>query len=145
MRCANHDSQCVFIVTDVRARSAGFLVERPGRNAPGCGYVLVENAIAALAVPGGHHRAVHNTWWWASPGRTARLSSGEWIAEELPGGDEGKCYRSPGRATLKLGVPPSVLMIEGDEQLAPIEAGISKPGRWRAWSVSPVPTWCFTP
>ena len=50
----------------------------------------------------------------------------EWIAEELPAGM--KCYRSPKSYNSQLGVPLSVLMIEGDEQLALIEAGISKPG-----------------
>lgn len=39
-----------------------------------------------------------------------------------------KCYRSPKSYNSQLGVPLSVLMIEGDEQLALIEAGISKPG-----------------
>ena len=48
------------------------------------------------------------------------------IAEELPAGM--KCYRSPKSYNSQLGVPLSVLMIEGDEQLALIEAGISKPG-----------------
>ena len=47
-------------------------------------------------------------------------------AEELPAGM--KCYRSPKSYNSQLGVPLSVLMIEGDEQLALIEAGISKPG-----------------
>ncbi len=50
----------------------------------------------------------------------------EWIAQQLPEGI--KYYRSPKSYNSQLGVPLSLLMIEGDEQLALIEAGISKPG-----------------
>ena len=50
----------------------------------------------------------------------------EWIAEELPAGM--KYYRSPKSYNSQLGVPLSVLMLEGDEELAIFEAGISKPG-----------------
>ena len=39
-----------------------------------------------------------------------------------------KCYRSPKSYNSQLGVPLSVLMLEGDERLAIFEAGISKPG-----------------
>ncbi|MDE7123749.1 MAG: alanine racemase, partial [Alistipes sp.] len=50
----------------------------------------------------------------------------EWIAEELPSGV--KCCRSPKSYNSQLGVPLSVLMLEGDERLAVFEAGISRPG-----------------
>ncbi len=68
-------------------------------------------------------RSSGERWFTGSNGKTVIK---EWIAEELPAGM--KCYRSPKSYNSQLGVPLSVLMIEGDEQLALIEAGISKPG-----------------
>ena len=64
-------------------------------------------------------------------GQLAKLFVGktvikEWIAEELPAGM--KCYRSPKSYNSQLGVPLSVLMIEGDEELALIEQKMSQLG-----------------
>ena len=56
----------------------------------------------------------------------------EWIAEEVPSGV--RCYRSPKSYNSQLGVPLSLLMTEGDEELLLVEAGISQPGRWSGWS-----------
>ncbi len=62
----------------------------------------------------------------------------EWIAEELPEGM--KYYRSPKSYNSQLGVPLSVLMLEGDEELAIFEAGISKPGEMGGSNASSAPT-----
>ena len=50
----------------------------------------------------------------------------EWIAQQIPAGV--KYFRSPKSYNSQLGVALSLLMIEGDEELALIEAGISCPG-----------------
>ena len=53
---ANHDSHA--FVPQMYARGVrAFLVERPLEALPECGYVLVENAIAALQCLAAYHRA----------------------------------------------------------------------------------------
>ncbi len=122
---ANHDSHA--FVPQMYARGVrAFLVERPLEALPECGYVLVENAIAALQCLAAYHRAQFRGTVVGITGSNGKTVIKEWIAEELPAGM--KCYRSPKSYNSQLGVPLSVLMIEGDEQLALIEAGISKPG-----------------
>ena len=139
---ANHDSHA--FVAQMYARGVrAFMVERPLEALPECGYVVVENAIAALQCLAAYHRAQFRGTVVGITGSNGKTVIKEWIAEELPAGM--KCYRSPKSYNSQLGVPLSVLMIEGDEQLALIEAGISKPGRWRGWSASSVPTWWFSP
>ena len=50
----------------------------------------------------------------------------EWIAQTAPDGV--KLFRSPRSYNSQLGAALSLLMIEGDERFALIEAGISQPG-----------------
>ena len=122
---ANHDSHA--FVAQMYARGVrAFMVERPLEALPECGYVVVENAIAALQCLAAYHRAQFRGTVVGITGSNGKTVIKEWIAEELPAGM--KCYRSPKSYNSQLGVPLSVLMIEGDEQLALIEAGISKPG-----------------
>ena len=122
---ANHDSHD--FIPQMYARGVrAFLVERPVEAMPGCGYLLVRNAIAALQSLAAYHRARFKGTVVGITGSNGKTVIKEWIAEELPAGM--KCYRSPKSYNSQLGVPLSVLMIEGDEQLALIEAGISKPG-----------------
>lgn len=122
---ANHDSHD--FIPQMYARGVrAFLVERPVEAMPGCGYLLVKNAIAALQSLAAYHRARFKGTVVGITGSNGKTVIKEWIAEELPAGM--KCYRSPKSYNSQLGVPLSVLMIEGDEQLALIEAGISKPG-----------------
>ncbi|HIY69671.1 MAG TPA: alanine racemase [Candidatus Alistipes intestinigallinarum] len=122
---ANHDSHR--FLSEMYARGVrAFLVERPVEAMPECGYVVVKNAIAALQSLAAFHRARFKGTVVGITGSNGKTVIKEWIAEELPAGM--KCYRSPKSYNSQLGVPLSVLMIEGDEQLALIEAGISKPG-----------------
>ena len=122
---ANHDSHDYIAQMYARGVRA-FLTERRGEALPGCGYVVVGNAIAALQCLAAYHRAQFKGTVVGITGSNGKTVIKEWIAEELPAGM--KCYRSPKSYNSQLGVPLSVLMIEGDEQLALIEAGISKPG-----------------
>lgn len=127
MRGANHDSHA--FVAQMRGRGVrAFLVERDveaGGDSP-CGYVRVENAIDALQRLAAHHRAQFKGKVVGITGSNGKTVIKEWIVEELPDGM--KYYRSPKSYNSQLGVPLSVLMLEGDEQLAIFEAGISKPG-----------------
>ena len=125
MRGANHDSHDY--IREMCGRGVrAFLVERPVEPAEGCGYVVVENAIDALQSLAAYHRARFRGTVVGITGSNGKTVIKEWLAEELPAGM--KCYRSPKSYNSQLGVPLSVLMLEGDEQLAIFEAGISKPG-----------------
>lgn len=125
MRGANHDSHD--FVAQMRDRGVrAFLAEREIPAAEGCGCVVVENAIDALQRLAAHHRAQFRGTVVGITGSNGKTVIKEWIAEELPRGM--KFYRSPKSYNSQLGVPLSVLMLEGDEQLAIFEAGISRPG-----------------
>ena len=86
----------------------------------------VDNAIEALQRLAAYHRAQFRGTVVGITGSNGKTVIKEWIAEELPEGM--KYYRSPKSYNSQLGVPLSVLMLEGDEELAIFEAGISKPG-----------------
>lgn len=125
MHGANHDSHD--FIPRMRERGVrAFLVERDVDDIPGCGYVRVGNAIEALQRMAAYHRQQFAGTVVGITGSNGKTVIKEWIAEELP--EDMKYYRSPKSYNSQLGVPLSVLMIEGDEQLAIIEAGISKPG-----------------
>mgnify|MGYP000330776837 CR=1 FL=1 len=128
MRGANHDSHDFIAGMQSRGVRA-FLVER-GVEASSCtgecGFVQVDNAIEALQRLAAYHRAQFRGTGVGITGSNGKTVIKEWIAEELPAGM--KCYRSPKSYNSQLGVPLSVLMLEGDEELAIFEAGISKPG-----------------
>ena len=125
MRGANHDSHG--FVAQMSARGVrAFLVERDVECPAGCGFVRVDNAIDALQRLAAHYRAQFKGTVVGITGSNGKTVIKEWIAEELPAGM--KYYRSPKSYNSQLGVPLSVLMLEGDEELAVFEAGISKPG-----------------
>lgn len=127
MHGANHDSHD-FIEQMIRRGVRAFLVEREVtvKGSEKCGFVVVANAIDALQSLAAHYRAQFKGKVVGITGSNGKTVIKEWIAEELPKGV--KCYRSPKSYNSQLGVPLSVLMLEGDEELAIIEAGISEPG-----------------
>ncbi|MEG1701008.1 MAG: alanine racemase [Alistipes sp.] len=127
MSGANHDSHDFIHQMQARGVKA-FLVERevPTSVAADCGFVRVGNAIEALQALAAHHRAQFHGTVVGITGSNGKTVIKEWIAEELPVGM--KHYRSPKSYNSQLGVALSVLMLEGDEQLAIFEAGISMPG-----------------
>lgn len=125
MRGANHDSHDY--IPEMRSRGVrAFLVERDTEELPGCGYVHVDNAIEALQRLAAYHRAQFRGTVVGIAGSNGKTVIKEWIVEKLPAGT--KVCRSPKSYNSQLGVPLSVLMIEGGEDLAIIEAGISQPG-----------------
>ena len=125
LRGANHDSHR--FIRDMYDRGVrAFLVEHEVEPLPGCGYAVVENAIGALQSLAAYHRAQFRGTVVGITGSNGKTVIKEWIAEELPAGM--KFYRSPKSYNSQLGVPLSVLMLEGAEELAIFEAGISEPG-----------------
>ena len=118
MRGANHDSHG--FVAQMSARGVrAFLVERDVECPAGCGFVRVDNAIDALQRLAAHYRAQFKGTVVGITGSNGKTVIKEWIAEELPAGM--KYYRSPKSYNSQLGVPLSVLMLEGDEELAVFE------------------------
>ncbi|MDE5730789.1 MAG: alanine racemase [Alistipes sp.] len=125
MRGANHDSHA-FVAQMVRRGVRAFLTEREVELPDGCGCVVVEHAIEALQRLAAHHRAQFGGCVVGIAGSNGKTVVKEWIAGQLP--PDVKCFRSPKSYNSQLGVALSLLMIEGDERLALIEAGISQPG-----------------
>lgn len=125
MAGANHDSHD-FVGQMCSRGVRAFLTERPCDLPADCGCVVVDHAITALQRLAAYHRARFHGTVVGITGSNGKTVIKEWIAEDLPAGV--KCYRSPKSYNSQLGVPLSVLMIEGDEQVALIEAGISQPG-----------------
>ena len=125
LRGANHDSHD-FIAQMYDRGVRAFVVEREVEPLPGCGYAVVGNAIEALQSLAAYHRAHFKGTVVGITGSNGKTVIKEWIAEELPAGM--KFYRSPKSYNSQLGVPLSVLMLEGDEELAIFEAGVSQPG-----------------
>lgn len=128
MRGANHDSHG--FIAQMRERGVrAFLVERelpPEVLGEGCGCVRVENSLRALQELAAHWRAQFRGTVVGITGSNGKTIIKEWMAEEVPAGV--KCYRSPKSYNSQLGVPLSLLMLEGDEQTALLEAGVSQPG-----------------
>ena len=125
MRGIHHDSHDFLRAMYDRGVRA-FLVERTVELPADCGCVIVRNAIEALQALAADYRTRFRGTVVAITGSNGKTVIKEWIAEELPAGV--KHYRSPKSYNSQLGVPLSVLMLEGDEELAIFEAGISQPG-----------------
>lgn len=125
MKGTNHDSHA-FIGEMVRRDVKAFLAERKTQLPAGCGCVVVPSAIAALQQLAAHHRARFKGRVVGITGSNGKTVVKEWIAQQIPAGV--KYFRSPKSYNSQLGVALSLLMIEGDEELALIEAGISCPG-----------------
>ena len=125
MRGIHHDSHDYLRAMYDRGVRA-FLTERPVELPADCGCVVVANAIEALQALAADYRSHFRGTVVGITGSNGKTVIKEWIAEELPAGM--KYYRSPKSFNSQLGVPLSVLMLEGDEQLAIFEAGISQRG-----------------
>lgn len=125
MRGVNHDSHA-FLSEMVRRGVKAFLVERRVTLPAGCGCVVVGNAIEALQQLAAHHRAQFTGRVVGITGSNGKTVVKEWVAQQIPTGVS--YFRSPKSYNSQLGVALSLLMIEGGEQVALIEAGISRPG-----------------
>lgn len=125
MRGAHHDSHA-FVEQMYQRGVRAFLVEQEVDLAPDMGCVVVRSAIEALQQLAAYHRAMFRGTVVGITGSNGKTVIKEWIAEELP--RSVRFYRSPKSFNSQLGVPLSVLMLEGNEEVAIFEAGISEPG-----------------
>ncbi len=124
MRGVNHDSHA--FVAEMYGRGVrAFLVEQDIEPMSDCGIVRVPNAIEALQMLAAHYRCAFRGTVVGITGSNGKTVIKEWIAEELP--ENIKFYRSPKSYNSQLGVALSMLMLEGDEELAIFETGISRP------------------
>ena len=126
LRGANHDGHSY--IQSLYARGVrAFMVESiPAGEFLGAGFVRVENTLAALQQLAAHHRQQFQGVVVAVTGSNGKTVVKEWIAQSAP--MLMKIFRSPKSYNSQVGVALSLLMIEGDEQVAVIEAGISKTG-----------------
>lgn len=123
---ANHNGHDY--ITELYALGVrGFIIEQKtdtGRF-PEAGFVLCRSSVDALQALAAHHRAGFTGTVAAITGSNGKTVVKEWIAQLAPRGM--KLFRSPRSYNSQIGVALALLMIEGDEQVAVIEAGISKP------------------
>ena len=125
MRGENHDSHS-YIADMYRTGVRAFMTEHEVALAADAGCVAVENAIEALQRLAAEHRARFEGVVVGITGSNGKTVVKEWTARSLP--TEVKLIASPMSYNSQIGVALSLLMIEGDEQVALIEAGISERG-----------------
>lgn len=93
---------------------------------PDAGFILVESSVAALQMLAADYRSHFKGTVVAVTGSNGKTIVKEWIAALTP--PDVKLFRSPKSYNSQIGVPLSLLMMSGDEDVAVIEAGISEPG-----------------
>lgn len=122
----NHDGHN-FIGDLYRRGVRAFMVEREVDVAayPEAGFVVVARSLRALQSLAADYRRHFDGVMVAVTGSTGKTAVKEWITECAPEGV--KVFRSPRSYNSQLGVALSLLMMEGNEDLAVIEAGISRP------------------
>ncbi len=127
MQGANHDSH-LYIKEMVRRGVRAFLVERGGEfsQIDGVSFVVVDSSLDALQSLASHHRDNFKGLVVAITGSNGKTTIKEWIAQSMD--REVKFFRSPRSYNSQLGVALSLLMLSGDEQVAIIEAGVSRRG-----------------
>ena len=122
----NHDGHN-FIGDLYRRGVRAFMVERDinADEYPEAGFVVVGRSLRALQSLAADYRRHFDGVMVAVTGSTGKTAVKEWIAECAPEGV--KVFRSPRSYNSQLGVALSLLMMEGNEDIAVIEAGISRP------------------
>lgn len=122
----NHDGH-QFIDRMVQRGVEAFIVERevelPTKR---CGMVVVESTLLALQRLAAYHRQQFKGVVVAITGSNGKTIVKEWAARSMP--DAVHSFASPKSYNSQLGVALSLLMLEGSERVAFIEAGISEPG-----------------
>ena len=122
----NHDGH-QFIERMVARGVEAFIVERdvelPNKR---CGVVRVESTLGALQHLASYHREQFAGRVVAITGSNGKTIVKEWASRSMP--DSVHSFASPKSYNSQLGVALSLLMLEGSEEVAFIEAGISHPG-----------------
>lgn len=122
----NHDGHNYIERMATRGVTA-FMVERDVElPSKGCGAVRVGSTIEALQALAAHHRSRFTGCVVAITGSNGKTIVKEWAARSMP--DDVRLFASPKSYNSQLGVALSLLMLEGEEQVAFIEAGISECG-----------------
>ncbi len=103
-----------------------FVVERDVTINGDLSYIRVNSSIEALQLWAAHHRSCFKGCVVAITGSNGKTTVKEWFAQSRP--HSIKLFRSPRSYNSQLGVALSLLMIEGDEDIALIEAGVSQRG-----------------
>ena len=122
----HHDGHA-FIPAMVARGVKAFIVERDVEvNGVGVGIVVVPSAIGALQKLAAHHRREFRGRVVAITGSNGKTIVKEWASRSMP--DTVRSFASPKSYNSQLGVALSLLMLDGQEEVAFIEAGISEPG-----------------
>lgn len=123
----NHDSHD-YIPEMLQRGVRAFIVERECStlHTEGVGFVIVHNSLEALQMLAAAHRRSFTGRVVGITGSNGKTIVKEWIARSLP--SDIKLFTSPMSYNSQLGVALSLLMIEGDEDVALVEAGISEVG-----------------
>ena len=103
-----------------------FIVEREMELSKECSMIIVENTIVALQRLAEYHRSLFRGTIVGITGSNGKTIVKEWAARSMP--STVRSFASPKSYNSQLGVALSLLMLEGEEQVAFIEAGISEPG-----------------
>lgn len=111
----------------VRSFLSTHLPDEAAQAMPDASFVTVPDSLQALQALAAHHRQQYTGTLVAITGSNGKTIVKEWIAQLWPD-SAGRLLRSPRSYNSQLGVALSLLMIEGNEQLVVIEAGISQPG-----------------
>lgn len=108
-----------------------FLVDRelPEENYPEAGFVRCDDSLEGLQRWAAHYRQTLSCTVVGITGSNGKTVLKEWIAQLCP--QDIKLFRSPKSYNSQIGVPLSLLMIEPEDRIALIEAGISRPGEMR--------------
>ena len=121
----NHDGH-QFIERMVARGVEAFIVERdielPNKR---CGVVVVESTLGALQRLATYHREQFRGRVVAITGSNGKTIVKEWASRSMP--ESVHSFASPKSYNSQLGVALSLLMLEGGEEVAFIEAGISHP------------------
>ncbi len=125
IRGRNHDGHNHIEAAYAHGVRAFIVERRPERQHADAGYVIVRDSIEALQRLASDYRSHFRGCIVAVTGSTDKTLVKEWCAQSAPEGV--KVFRSPKSYNSQLGAALSLLMIEGDEQVAVIEAGISHP------------------
>ncbi len=123
----NHDGHGY--INELYARGIrAFMIERDlsTDQYPEAGFLRVESSIGALQALAADYRSRFHGTVVGITGSNGKTVTKEWIAQMAPRGI--KLFRSPRSYNSQVGVPLSVLMIEGDEDVVLLEAGISQSG-----------------
>ncbi|MDL2320230.1 alanine racemase [Alistipes sp. OttesenSCG-928-B03] len=127
----NHDGHA-YIGELYKRGVRAFVVERAVAvgDFPQAGFVTVGSSVAALQAVAADWRSRFRGTVVGVTGSNGKTVVKEWIAALAPASV--KLFRSPKSYNSQIGVPLSVLMMRGDEDVAVIEAGISQPGEMAA-------------